>query len=182
MKRKTIVSLVLIAALAAAYGIGHFKASVDNSVSRMNQDVEHWRQLAELDRSFLTNLVARPSTLTTGRYVLETTFPGKPPKVDMLDLVFSNGQFALPKSTEPHRGGMADTLVQNGNVVSWHHEGIMYEASAECVGIIDGDTVWGRIYGWNPGDESIGVWRICRKPENTGANQVPEDTARVRQE
>jgi len=166
VKRRVIIVVAVLAALAVAYGIGYFKASVELSASQMNQDFEHWAQLAELDRSFLTNVVTRPSTLATGTYVLETRFPGKPPKIDVLELVFSKGQFALPKSAEPHRNGMADTLVQNGNVVSWHHEGIMYEANAECVGLIDGNTIWGRIYGWNSDDESIGVWRIYPKPKD----------------
>jgi hypothetical protein len=163
MKRKITIFVALLAALAAAYGIGQFKASIDSSTRQMNADFEHWRQLAELDRSFLTNVVTRPSTLTSGAYVMETTFPGKAPTNCVLQLVFSNGQFALPKPTTPGRAGMADTLVQNGSVVSWRHEGIMYEATAECVGLIDGDTIWGRIYGWNPRDESIGVWRIIRQ-------------------
>lgn len=154
---------VLLGALAAAYGIGQFKASIDSFSRQMNADIKNWRQLAELDRSFLTNVVTRPSTLTSGAYVMETTFPGQAPTNWTLQLVFSNGQFALPKPTTPGRAGMADTLVQNGSVVSWYHEGTMYEATAECVGLIDGDTIWGRIYGWNPGDESIGVWRITRQ-------------------
>lgn len=163
MKRKVIIIITVIAALAAAYSIGYSKSSVDSSINQMNQDFENWTQLAELDKSFLTNIVTQSSTLKTGTYVLETRFPRKPPKTEVIDLVFSNGQFALPKPTEPHRNGMADTLVQNGNVVSWHHEGIMYEANAECVGLIDGNMIWGRIYGWNPDDESIGVWKLYPK-------------------
>lgn len=95
---------------------------------------------------------------------METTFPGKPPTNCVLQLVFSNGQFALPKPAVCQRAGMHDTLVQNNNVVSWYNEGVMYEANAECVGLIDGNMIWGRIYGWNSGDESIGVWKIYQTP------------------
>jgi hypothetical protein len=169
-KRRIILGIAILAALAAAYGLGQFKATIDRSTRQMHADLEHWRQLAELDRSFLKNVVTRPSTLTSGTYVMETTFPGQQPTSSVLHLVFANGQFALPKPTTPGRAGMSDTLVQDGHVVWWLHEGIMYEADAECVGLIDGGTIWGRIYGWNPGAESIGVWRIYPKPENTGAN------------
>jgi hypothetical protein len=164
MKQRIILVASMLVLIAIAYGVGHFKASYDISVSQMNSDFEHWQSLAKLDRSFLTNIVTRPSTLTSGAYVMETTFPGKAPTNYVLDLVFSNGQFALPKPTNPKRAGMADTLVQRGNVVSWAYEGVMYEADAECVGLIDGNVIWGRIYGWNSGDESIGLWRIYPKP------------------
>lgn len=177
MKRKIINIVMAVGLLIIAYGVGSCRASYYASVNQMNRDFDHWKKLAELDRSFLTNVVTRPSALTSGTYVMETTFPGKTPTNWVLQLVFSNGQFALPKPTVQRRAGMADTLVQNGNVVSWCHEGIMYEADAECVGLIDGDAIWGRIYGWNPGDESIGVWRIYPQPAESGANQVP-DTAR----
>jgi hypothetical protein len=165
MKKRIIAVVSALAALAIAYGIGYFKAALDGSACQMNRDFEHWAQLAELDRAFLTNVVTRPSTLRTGTYVLETTFPGKPTTTSVIDLVFTNGRFSLPKTEEPHRNGMADTMIQNGNVVSWYHEGIAYEANAECVGLIDDNMIWGRIYGWNR-DESIGVWRITPKQED----------------
>lgn len=162
MNRTVLAAIFVLAIVVAAYSVGYFRASGDHA----SRDFEHYKQLAELDRSFLTGVVTRPSTLTTGSYILETRFPGKAPKFDFLELMFSNGRFALPMPTAPRRHGMADTLVQNGNVVSWHHEGVMYESNAECVGLIDGNMIWGRIYGWNPGDESIGVWRIYSKPKD----------------
>ena len=93
-----------------------------------------------------------------------TRFPGKPPATEEVVLAFTDGRLTLPQSAKPHRNGMAETLVQNDNVVSWHCEGTMYEADAECVGIMDGNLIWGRIYGWNPGEEAIGVWRMYPKP------------------
>ena len=165
MKHKIIVIGLLIFVAVAAYYAGQIKSSFDSSLAQMNRDFEHWDQLAQLDRSFLTNVIIRPSSLISGRYVLEIRFPGEPPLIDHLDLVVSNGLIALPKSNKPHRNGMADTLAQNGNVVSWHYEGIAYEANAECVGLIDENMIWGRVYGWNPGNESIGIWKLYPQPE-----------------
>lgn len=145
--------------LFVAYNIGYLKASFDGGAATMR----HWEQLAELDKSFLKSVTARPNRLTTGNYVLETHFPGLPPKIDNLYLEFSNGRLIPPDSPRSHRNGMSDTFQVDGNVVSWHYEGILYMASAEFVGVIDGDMAWGRIYGWNPGNESIGIWRLYPK-------------------
>ena len=78
MKNRIIAIISVLAALVIAYSIGYFKAAIDDSTNQMIRDFEHWAQLADLDRSFLTNVMTRPSTLSTGTYVLETTFPGKP--------------------------------------------------------------------------------------------------------
>jgi hypothetical protein len=167
-------AVIFVIGVIAAYAVGHFIGSCDADASRRDRDLKHWQQLAELDRAFLTNVVTRPGALVTGRFVIETCFPGIPPRSHPLDLVFSNGLCSLPMPAGPHRNGMADTFVQNGNVVSWHHEGILYEGSAECVGVIDGEMIWGRIYGWSPGDGSIGLWRIYRQPsDRAGVTGAP---------
>lgn len=162
MKRKITLVIVILILLVAAYWVGFVRASI---IER-DRDFVHWRRLAELDRSFLKTVVARPNKLTTGDYVMETHFLGVPPKVDILHLEFSNGRLVPPASSPPmeqRRTGMSDTFKVDGNVVSWYYEGILYEPLAECVGVIDGDTAWGRIYGWNIGDESIGLWRLYPK-------------------
>jgi len=173
---KVIFTIAVLGALVVAYCVGHLRGFFVASDSQMYREFEHWASLADLDRSFLTNVTARPSALTTGTYVLETRFPGKPPMIDLLALTFTNGQFALPKPVKVQRNGMAETLIQNGNVVSWHYEGIMYMANAEYVGLIDGDTAWGRVYGWGSGDESIGNWRLYRQAATAGTNSTVAPT------
>lgn len=175
-KHKVIFTVSVLGALVVAYGVGYLRAFFVVSESQTNREHKHWVLLADLDRSFLTNVTARPSALTTGTYVLETQFPGKPPMIDLLTLTFTNGQFALPKPVKVQRHGMAETLIQNGNVVSWHHEGILYLANAEYVGLIDGDTAWGRVYGWGSGDESIGNWRLYPKAATAGTNSTVAPT------
>ncbi len=175
-KHKVIFTVLVLGASVVAYCVGYLRGFFVVSESWTNREHEHWVQLADLDRSFLTNVTARPSALTTGTYVLETQFPGKPPKIDLLSLTFTNGQFALPKPVEVQRNGMAETLIQNGNVVSWHYEGILYMANAEYVGLIDGDTAWGRVYGWGSGDESIGNWRLYPKAATAGTNNIVAPT------
>ena len=176
MKRILLI-VSIFALLALAYGIGYYRAGYQAGVRQMNEDLEHWEQLAKLDRVFLTNIVTRSNALTTGTFVLETSFPGKPPWTEVLSLTFSNGVFALPKPVQPQRAGMAETLVQNGNVVSWLDEGILYEANAEWVGLIDGNKIWGRVYGWNAGQESIGFWRIYPAPASSAANDAVEPSS-----
>lgn len=171
-KLKVIFTISVIGALVVAYEVGYLRGFFVVSERQTNREHEHWASLANLDRSFLTNVAARPSALTTGTYVLETRFPGKPPMIDVLTLTFTNGQFALPKPVKVQRHGMAETLIQNGNVVSWHYEGILYMANAEYVGLIDGDTAWGRVYGWGSGDESIGNWRLYPKAVTAGTNNT----------
>jgi len=166
VKRNILLAVGAVVLVLGAYHFGYIRSSMESSMDVMAAQFKYWAQLAELDRAFLTNAVTRPSTLVSGPYVLETHFPGKPPQTTALDLVFTNGRFALPRPEQPGRSGMADTLIQNGSVVSWYHEGSIYEADAECVGLIDGNMMWGRIYGWNPGDESIGIWRIYPKPKD----------------
>jgi len=170
--RKVIFVISVLGALVAAYSIGYLRGFFIEADSQVKSEFEHLARLAELDRSFLTNLTTRPSALTTGTYVLETQFPGKPPTIDLLTLTFTNGQFAIQKPIKIRRNGMAETLIQNSNVFSWHEEGILYEANAEYVGIIDGDTAWGRVYGWGSGDESIGNWKLYPKSTSPGNNNT----------
>ncbi len=163
MKKKIIFSLVFAGLIIFAYCIGEIKGSGEAREERTRFDLAHWKKLAALDRSFLTNIVTQTSALKSGTFIMEVTFPGRPTTNITLDLVFSDGKFDMPKRAV-NRAGLSDTLVQKGSVVSWMNEGVLYEANAESVGLIDGDVIWGRIYGWNPGDESIGVWRIYPKP------------------
>jgi hypothetical protein len=159
MKRILLIAMGL-SLLVAAYIAGYLKATFDDG----NAAMHHWEQLAELDKSFLKNVVASPNKLASGSHVLEIHYPGLPPRFDYLDLTFTNGRLTQPDSAEPHRAGMGETFQVEGNVVSWHYEGIMYEANTEFIGIIDGNMAWGRVYGWNPGNESIGNWRLYPKP------------------
>ncbi|MGC3988412.1 MAG: hypothetical protein QM796_01760 [Chthoniobacteraceae bacterium] len=155
MKRALfILSICLL--LFIAYNLGsYFEGS-----QREYEDNRRWNQLIALDQALFAKITTRPSRLVTGDYVFEMIFPDTPVRTHTVSLTFVNGKFALPKSTLAKPSDMADTLEQHGSVVTWRYEGVLYEGDAMFVGIIDGNTIWGRVYGFNPEKESIGEWRI----------------------
>ena len=120
-------------------------------------------QRAEFDRQTLAMISTKSNALISGTYSMTTWLPGNPAQVHELFLTVSNGIPIFSPTNAGHRNGMADTFTVNGKVVSWHMEGIFYEGNAEFVGLIDGNEMWGRVYGWNPGTEEIGIWRLSPK-------------------
>ena len=113
MKRKIIAIGTVLALLVIAYLAGHSNGSQSEVQQQTKRDLSLHKELVELDQSFLTNIVTRPSTMTSGVYTLETRLSGKSAEVSELELEYSNGQ--LLKLT----GLPIQDIVQTGHVVSW---------------------------------------------------------------
>ncbi len=166
MKRKIIAVGVVLALLVIAFLAGHFNGLRSADEQQIKQDLSRHKELVDLDQSFLASIAARPSALTSGTYALETRFPGKAAEVSALELEYSGGK--LLKLT----GLPIQDIVQTGQVVSWERFDYDEGPAATYVGLIDGDTMWGRVYvkpgqGWQEGEPpAYGVWRLSPKAAN----------------
>lgn len=188
MKRKIITIGAVLALLVVAYLVGQHngqhKDSRDAAERQMKHDLELCRKLVELDRSFLANVLTRPNALTSGTYMLETTFPDRPPEALVLVLNFSNGQLLTEYQTVG-QNLVTHGFTQQGTLVS----GTVYDMDEgpgrEYVGVIDGDMMWGRVYqlpgqGWREGEPpAYGVWRLC--PKEDAFTPAPDVSRRWRE-
>ena len=113
----------------------------------------------------LQSLPLRSNTMTSGTYLVDVWFPASKLPTREIVLHCENGQINIPAF---NRNGGPQTLPVNGRVVSWTQEGAGYEANAKYVGFVDGDEIWGRVYGWNPGNQSLGFWRNYPKLNKSG--------------
>lgn len=105
--------------------------------------------------------------LKSGMYEYTLIVPGCTEQRNKIKLEFKDGRLVFPKNDNPHRNGMSDTMEINGNSVSWHYEGIMYESDAQCWGVVRKEGMWGHVYDWNPGEGAFGIWKIV--PVKEGA-------------
>jgi hypothetical protein len=112
--------------------------------------------------------------MVSGTYLMDVWFPGTQLGTREVALRCENGQLSVPAPNTFSRSQGAQMLSVAGNVVSWTEEGALYEANPKYVGLIDGDGMWGRIYGWNPGDQSVGLWRIYPKPAQGPTNGLSQ--------
>ncbi|HXI85790.1 MAG TPA: hypothetical protein VNL17_17055 [Verrucomicrobiae bacterium] len=160
MQKKIVAVCAVLALIAIIFWVGSYYGADSRSKLQTKRDLDLHKKLVELDRSFLTNVVTRPNTMTSGSYVLEIQFTGKPEKTAALELEFSNGQL-IKMSKLP-----IQDLVQTGSVVSWMQYDEDEGPSARFIGLIDGNGMWGRVYvepgqGWREGDPpAYGVWKL----------------------
>ena len=170
MKRKITIGFIAIATGVIGYFVGVFREGIRSSEINITRTMRHWDQLADLDRAFLKTIPTVTNNLVSGVYLMEVWFPNQKPIVSELTFEIKDGKLTPLVSESSHRAGFSETFSMSGNVVSWHNEGNLYEANAQHVGLVMGDEICGRVYGWNPGDESIGSWRIHIK-RTTSAKQ-----------
>jgi hypothetical protein len=163
--RKLIIILTGVAVVLVSFAIGKWWGSANTSEKLMQEEMSRWGKRAALDRSVLHSFPVRRNALTSGTYLMDVWFPSSKLPAREVVLNCANGQITVPAFNR-NRG--SQTLSVEGNVVSWTQEGGGYEADTEYVGLIDGNEMWGRIYGWNPGDQSLGLWRIYPKPSTNG--------------
>ena len=165
MKRKIIGVCAALALLTIAFWIG--RASGINSASELQtkHDLELHKELVGLDQSFLTNVVTRPNTMTSGLYTLELQFAGKTKQVSELRLEFSDGKLVKPSQLP------IQDIVQVGSVISWEQYDADEGSSTKFIGLIDGNVMWGRVYqepgrGWKQGEPpAYGVWFLHPKSD-----------------
>ena len=164
--RKWLIALCGILALigiVVAFWVGRAVGTGTASKAQTERDMQLHKELIELDRTFLTNVVTRPSTMTSGRYNLGVRFAGQAERLSEIELEVTNGNL-VKISPLP-----IQHIVQAGNAVSWEQYDMSEGPSAIFVGTIDGNAMWGRIYvepgqGWHQGEPpAYGVWRATPK-------------------
>jgi len=154
-----------------AFVVGRWWEGTAARTKAMQEEMSRMDRLAEFDKNMLQNLAVRSNVLTSGTYVMQMWFLSssqsnsrpQQPGTQEFALHCENGQTIVRARSGFTRDGSSRTFIITNNVVSWTQEGAGYEANAKYVGIVDGDEMWGRVYGWGPGDQSVGFWRIYPK-------------------
>lgn len=167
--RKPILTCIGVGLAVLSFFIGRWWGGASATEKLMQEEMIRYGKFANLDRTVLQGFPARSNAMTSGTYLMEVWFPdGAHPSPHEVKLRCENGKIVVPATNSFTRSGGPLTLSVTGNVVSWTEEGALYEANPEYVGLIDGGEMWGRVYGWNPGDQSVGIWRMYPKPYKTG--------------
>jgi hypothetical protein len=170
--RKLILTSIGVGVVVVSFLIGRWWGSAGATGKLMQEvmqeEMMRYGKFADLDKSVLQSFPARSNVVTSGAYLMEVWFPGAHLPPHEIKLRCENGKISVPATNSFTRSGGSLTLSVTGNVVSWTEEGALFEANPEFVGLIDGDEMWGRVYGWNPGDQSVGIWRIYPKVDTSG--------------
>jgi hypothetical protein len=164
MRRGLVLILIAAGLTGVSFVIGRWCGRVSTSEKLMQEEMSHWDQFAAMDKAVLQTFPSRSNTMTSGTYLMQVWFPNLNLGTQAVVLHCENGQITVPAPNTFSRSGAAQTLSVTGHVVSWTQEGAGYEANPKYVGIVDGDGMWGRVYGWNRGVQSVGLWRIYPKP------------------
>jgi hypothetical protein len=169
MLKRVIVVCTVLAFLVIAFWVGRAVGLQTAIKLRTKQELEQHDQLVALDRSWLTNVVTRPSTMTSGVYTLEIRLAGRPVQASTVEFDFSKREFIKGSKL------VIWNVVQTGNAVSWeqHETEDDEEPNATLVGLVDGNGIWGRVYvapgeGWHEGEPpAYGVWRLYPKSDKS---------------
>ncbi len=163
--RKLTLILSGVAIAGLSFLIGQWWGSASASERFMREEMRRWDKLATLDKSMLLGFSARSNNMGSGTYLMDVWFPGLQLPTREIALQCENGQLSVLAF---NRSGGSQTLSIVGNVVTGTQEGALYGPDAKYVGLLDGEGMWGRVYGWNPGDQSVGFWRVYPKPKKIG--------------
>jgi len=157
------IGLALAGVSFVSFVVGRWCSSFSASEKLMQEEMRHWDQFAAMDKIVLQTVPTSSNTMTSGTYLMQVWFPKLNLGTREVVLHCENGQISVPAPNTFSRSGGSQALSLTGNVVSWTQEGALYEANAKYVGLVDGDGMWGRVYGWGPGEQSVGIWRIYPK-------------------
>jgi hypothetical protein len=166
--RKLILTSIGVGVVMVSFLIGRWWGSGSAAERLMQEEMMRYGKFSDLDRSVLPSVPARSNVMTSGAYLMDVWFSGTHLGPREVNLQCENGTISIPAPNTFTRSGGSQTLSVKGSVVSWTQEGAGYEANPKYVGLVDGDEMWGRVYGWSPGDQSVGLWRIYPKPSKTG--------------
>ena len=172
MNRKIVTIGIVLGLLITAYIVGQSNGSDSAIRQQMKRDFLLHKTLMALDKSVLTNMTVRASTLTSGTYVLETRFTDECSQVP-LDIVFTNGEWLIKTQTTVagYLLTSGQPFKQDGKLVLGSMFDIEKGPTREYVGLVDGNMAWGRVYqepghGWREGEPpAYGVWRLYPKSE-----------------
>lgn len=171
--RKVTLILPGFAIAALSFLAGRWWGSSGTSDKLMREEIIRWDQRAALDRSVLQSFPVRSNTMVSGTYLMDVWFPNSKLPTREVVLECEHGEISAAAFS---RNRERQKLSVDGSVIYWSQEGAGYEADAKYVGLVDGGEMWGRVYGWNPGDQSVGLWRVYPKPSHSDQT----DGARIR--
>jgi hypothetical protein len=150
MKQAVVFIFVLISCSYFAYKSGK-EEGVRSTTQQWVDDSHEWAQ-TEFEFLKANSIGMTPIALHTGKYELKTEYPFASPGPWILTLTVSNSTFTSPDW--PINGHI------NGNVIDWEYEGRMPGYKARWVGVVHQDTIYGHVFGWGQGFDSVGIWKL----------------------
>jgi hypothetical protein len=168
MKKIIINTVIIVVAIIVGYFIGSISSSISDSNRLM--DEYYWRvsEVPIYELEFLKALdIKTLNTLKSGDYIFEVWLPGQKPEISTITIPFKDGQFNYQKTKKPGRTDIIKSALIEFPAVSWHYEGRFYDPGIQYVGIVSGNTMWGRVYCYKQGPkEEIGFWKIYPKQKD----------------
>jgi len=159
--KKTLGYLLLAAILVFS---GCFYSSIRSSDAAMQKHYFRVCEVPSAELKFLKSLdssLLLPPNFKSGAYVLEIQMPSGDLTRRTLKIQFYDNQFALSAPRSPGRIGFEESANIEGNVVSWHDEGILYDAGVKYVGLVSGSQMFGHVYNYDQGPNGeVGFWRL----------------------
>jgi hypothetical protein len=119
-------------------------------------------EVSHCEKNFIKSLdLPNDNKLQSGDYILEVWLPNRPLEKTKLKLPFKNGQFDFPYMKKPQRGNMKNSAKIEFPLVSWDVEGRFYDAGIQYIGVVQGNMMWGQVYGYNQEPSgTIGFWKL----------------------
>jgi hypothetical protein len=149
-----------------------FMAGSLHTVIRQSNDsrAKHYFRVSsvpEAELKFLKTLESAqflPPRFVSATYILEIQMPTGDITRRTLEIPFSDSQFDFKSSSNPGRVGMEESAIIEGHTVSWHDEGVLYDAGVKYVGVVSGRQMYGHVYNYVQTPEGeVGFWRIYPK-------------------
>lgn len=165
--------------IIGGYIVGYIRADLKSGKLMMEQSNFRRYALPKAELDFYGGLDSSqllPALLDSGVYVLEIKMPTGQLITETIDLPFKNNQFAFDQSKFSGRVGMKESAKIEGHVVSWHHEGVLYDTGIEYVGVVSGSQMFGHVYNYQQTPEGeIALWRMFPKPPEPPEPPKPEE-------
>jgi hypothetical protein len=163
MKKKL---LTLLAGLVLVIA-GYLFSEIRQSNASMKKHYFRVSSVPKAEMNFLKTLDSSQilnANLNSGTYVLEVQTPNRPLTSRILEIPFLNNQFHFPESGNSARVGFEESAKIEGHIVSWHDEGVLYDAGVNYVGVVSGSLMYGHVYNYVQSTEGeIGFWRLYPK-------------------
>jgi hypothetical protein len=160
--KKAFILLLLVNILGIGY---YFYSVIQRSEEEMKLHDFRVIDVPDAELKFLKTL--DPSQFhapkfESGIYVLEVQMPSGEVTRSEIEIPFKDNAFAFGVSNTPvGRVGMKESAKMKGHVVSWHDEGVFYDAGVRYVGVVSGTQMHGHVYNYQqtPHGE-VGFWRL----------------------
>ena len=162
-------TLCIIALAAILVFTGYLISSIGISNAAMDEHYFRVSEVPSAELEFLKSIDSAmliPPNLQSGTYILEIQMPAGKLTSRTIVIPFHNNQFAFKGSSNPARVGMEESAIIEGNAVSWHNEGVLYDSGVNYVGVVSGRQMFGHAYNYvqTPKGE-VGFWRMYPQPQ-----------------